>query len=152
MAHASHGTGTPPCGETWGGAKVGCPSGECLNRDRSPFRGEGRKTKSLQRPPGTPGLFHVFSMTFSMIFISLTGSLRRLMAAVDRRYQRCSASETVLLTFGARSRTVGGVWRCSWALGLSTRGVRDAGTIGSDPRANPFEYDAKTMFLYFPQM
>ena len=31
-------------------------------------------------------------------------------------------------TFGARSRSVEGVWGCSWALGLSTRDVRRAGT------------------------
>ena len=70
---------------------------------------------------------------------------------MGRRYQRGSASETVLLTFGGRSRTVRGVWRRSWALGLSTRGVRHAGTVCSDPRANPFEYDAKNKtFPTFP--
>ena len=32
-------------------------------------------------------------------------------------------------TFGGRSRSVEGVWRCSWAPGLSTLHVRRAGTV-----------------------
>ena len=46
-------------------------------------------------------------------------------------------------TFDLRSRSVEGVWGCSWALGLSTRDVRRAGTVCSGPRDDPLRSEKK---------
>ena len=45
--------------------------------------------------------------------------------------------------FGAGSRSLEGVWGCSWALGLSTLDVRRAGTVCGGPRRVPWQPSKK---------
>ena len=85
----------------------------------------------------------IFHLPDQLIAAAAHGDPDRLAAAAEA----ISASSDSLrapfekrpFTFGARSRTVEGVGRCSWALGPSTIDVRHTGTVCSDPRANPFD-------------